>query len=188
MRKKSCLNLDLLEMCSNRGGLVAMAVVAAGNWLGLSARGRKRRRLTATTRAVNPNARSFDLSSTGGPSSIRGCCRAAITCLGDAGGAPVAALGPVGHDAARKANAAACNILPGVHRHAGAFPRTGLTHKEDLESGSRGRRAGRVTAVFEMPNTDRSPPATQALADKGRFAGDNGCTAIVPTSHRAGHA
>ena len=42
----------------------------------------------------------------------------------------------------------------------------GLTHKEDLETGSRGAVLGGVTAVFEMPNTE--PPTTNAaaLADK----------------------
>ena len=34
------------------------------------------------------------------------------------------------------------------------FREPGLTHKEDLETGSRGAVLGGVTAVFEMPNTD----------------------------------
>ena len=51
------------------------------------------------------------------------------------------------------------HLLPGVidsHVH---FREPGLTHKEDLESGSRGAVLGGVTAVFEMPNTesDRRP-------------------------------
>jgi dihydroorotase len=58
------------------------------------------------------------------------------------------------------------HLLPGVmdtHVH---FREPGLTHKEDLESGSRGAVLGGVTAVFEMPNT--IPPTTDApaLADK----------------------
>ena len=54
------------------------------------------------------------------------------------------------------------HMLPGVidsHVH---FREPGLTHKEDLESGSRGAVLGGVTAVFEMPNTD--PPTTTAAA------------------------
>ena len=46
------------------------------------------------------------------------------------------------------------HLLPGVidsHVH---FREPGLTHKEDLEFGSRGAVLGGVTAVFEMPNTD----------------------------------
>jgi dihydroorotase len=62
------------------------------------------------------------------------------------------------------------HLLPGVmdtHVH---FREPGLTHKEDLESGSRGAVLGGVTAVFEMPNT--IPPTTDAaaLADKVKRA------------------
>jgi dihydroorotase len=46
------------------------------------------------------------------------------------------------------------------------FREPGLTHKEDLESGSRGAVLGGVTAVFEMPNTDPLTATAEALADK----------------------
>jgi dihydroorotase len=58
------------------------------------------------------------------------------------------------------------HVLPGVidsHVH---FREPGLTHKEDLESGSRGAVLGGVTAVFEMPNTDPTTTDAGALADK----------------------
>jgi len=58
------------------------------------------------------------------------------------------------------------HVLPGVidsHVH---FREPGLTHKEDLESGSRGAVLGGVTAVFEMPNTDPTTTSAEALADK----------------------
>jgi dihydroorotase len=58
------------------------------------------------------------------------------------------------------------HVLPGVidsHVH---FREPGLTHKEDLESGSRGAVLGGVTAVFEMPNTDPLTVTAEALADK----------------------
>ena len=58
------------------------------------------------------------------------------------------------------------HLLPGVidsHVH---FREPGLTHKEDLESGSRGAVLGGVTAVFEMPNTDPTTTTAAALADK----------------------
>ena len=58
------------------------------------------------------------------------------------------------------------HVLPGVidsHVH---FREPGLTHKEDLESGSRGAVLGGVTAVFEMPNTDPLTMTAEALADK----------------------
>ena len=58
------------------------------------------------------------------------------------------------------------HLLPGVidsHVH---FREPGLTHKEDLESGSRGAVLGGVTAVFEMPNTDPATTSAAAIADK----------------------
>lgn len=58
------------------------------------------------------------------------------------------------------------HLLPGVidsHVH---FREPGLTHKEDLESGSRGAVLGGVTAVFEMPNTDPLTVDVAAIADK----------------------
>jgi dihydroorotase len=62
------------------------------------------------------------------------------------------------------------HLLPGVidsHVH---FREPGLTHKEDLESGSRGAVLGGVTAVFEMPNTDPTTTTAEALADKVKRA------------------
>jgi dihydroorotase len=58
------------------------------------------------------------------------------------------------------------HLLPGVidsHVH---FREPGLTHKEDLESGSRGAVLGGVTAVFEMPNTNPNTTNAAAIADK----------------------
>ena len=67
-------------------------------------------------------------------------------------------------------------VLPGVidsHVH---FREPGLTHKEDLESGSRAAVLGGVTAVFEMPNTDPTTTTAAALEDKlGRAAGRMHC-------------
>jgi len=62
------------------------------------------------------------------------------------------------------------HLLPGVidsHVH---FREPGLTHKEDLESGSRGAVLGGVTAVFEMPNTEPATTTAEALADKVKRA------------------
>jgi dihydroorotase len=62
------------------------------------------------------------------------------------------------------------HVLPGVmdtHVH---FREPGLTHKEDLETGSLGAVLGGVTAVFEMPNTDPLTVTAEALADKVRRA------------------
>src|SRR6516165_1249333 len=58
------------------------------------------------------------------------------------------------------------HILPGVIDTQVHFREPGLTHKEDLETGSRSAVMGGVTAVFEMPNTNPTTTSGQALADK----------------------
>ena len=58
------------------------------------------------------------------------------------------------------------HLLPGVIDTQVHFREPGLTHKEDLESGSLSAVMGGVTAVFEMPNTDPLTVSAQALADK----------------------
>ena len=58
------------------------------------------------------------------------------------------------------------HILPGVMDTQVHFREPGLTHKEDLESGSRGAVLGGVTAVFEMPNTDPLTITADTFADK----------------------
>src|SRR3978361_1422588 len=75
----------------------------------------------------------------------------------------IAALGTL--DAANASEVIDCkglHILPGVIDTQVHFREPGLTHKEDLESGSRSAVMGGVTAVFEMPNTD--PLTTSAAA------------------------
>lgn len=46
------------------------------------------------------------------------------------------------------------HVLPGVIDSQVHFREPGLTHKEDLEAGTRGAALGGVTGVFEMPNTN----------------------------------
>ena len=62
------------------------------------------------------------------------------------------------------------HVLPGVIDSQVHFREPGLTHKEDLETGSRGAVLGGVTAVFEMPNTDPLTVSAEALADKVKRA------------------
>lgn len=57
-------------------------------------------------------------------------------------------------------------VLPGVIDTQVHFREPGLTHKEDLESGSRAAALGGVTAVFEMPNTNPGTTSAEAIADK----------------------
>ncbi len=58
------------------------------------------------------------------------------------------------------------HILPGVIDSQVHFREPGLTHKEDLETGSRAAVLGGVTVVFEMPNTNPLTTTPAALADK----------------------
>ncbi len=57
-------------------------------------------------------------------------------------------------------------MLPGFIDSQVHFREPGLTHKEDLETGSRAAVMGGVTAVFEMPNTDPLTTGAAALEDK----------------------
>ncbi len=58
------------------------------------------------------------------------------------------------------------HILPGVIDTQVHFREPGLTHKEDLETGSRSAVAGGVTSVFEMPNTAPLTTCASTLAAK----------------------
>jgi dihydroorotase len=81
-------------------------------------------------------------------------------------GGRIAAIGEIGAAAAEVIDCRGLHVLPGVidsHVH---FREPGLTHKEDLETGSRGAVLGGVTAVFEMPNTEPTTTDAAALADK----------------------
>ena len=60
------------------------------------------------------------------------------------------------------------HLLPGIIDSQVHFREPGLTHKEDLESGTRGAVLGGVTAVFEMPNTKPSTTTAEAFQDKLR--------------------
>lgn len=53
------------------------------------------------------------------------------------------------------------HVLPGIVDSQVHFREPGLTHKEDLESGTRSAVLGGVTAVMEMPNTN--PPTTDEV-------------------------
>lgn len=57
-------------------------------------------------------------------------------------------------------------ILPGVIDSQVHFREPGLTHKEDIESGTRAALLGGVTSVFEMPNTNPTTSTEQMLKDK----------------------
>jgi dihydroorotase len=79
----------------------------------------------------------------------------------------IAEIGNLGGAAAGEIiDATGLHVLPGVIDTQVHFREPGLTHKEDLETGSRSAVLGGVTAVFEMPNTNPLTVSAEALADK----------------------
>jgi len=79
----------------------------------------------------------------------------------------IAEIGALGSaSAGERLDCRGLHILPGVIDSQVHFREPGLTHKEDLETGSRAAVLGGVTAVFEMPNTDPPTTSARALADK----------------------
>jgi dihydroorotase len=79
----------------------------------------------------------------------------------------IAGIGDLSRASAREAiDCTGLHILPGVIDTQVHFREPGLTHKEDLETGSRAAVLGGVTAVFEMPNTGPPTISAEALADK----------------------
>jgi dihydroorotase len=79
----------------------------------------------------------------------------------------IAAIGDLGRSSAgKRMDCTGLHILPGVIDTQVHFREPGLTHKEDLEHGSRAAVLGGVTAVFEMPNTNPLTTDAAALADK----------------------
>lgn len=66
------------------------------------------------------------------------------------------------------------HLLPGVIDSQVHFREPGLTHKEDLETGTRGALLGGVTAIFEMPNTNPPTTTEELFRDKLKRA-ENRC-------------
>ncbi len=82
-------------------------------------------------------------------------------------GGRIAALGQLsGAAAAEVVDCKGLTLLPGVIDSQVHFREPGLTHKEDLETGSRSAVLGGVTAVFEMPNTVPLTTSAETLAAK----------------------
>lgn len=78
----------------------------------------------------------------------------------------IAAIGEVGNDADEIIDCTGLHILPGIIDTQVHFREPGMTHKEDLQSGSLSAVMGGVTAVFEMPNTNPLTVTRQAFEDK----------------------
>ncbi len=83
----------------------------------------------------------------------------------------ISAIGPRAHvGAAEIIDAKGLHLLPGIIDSQVHFREPGLTHKEDLESGTRGAVLGGVTCVFEMPNTKPSTTTLEHLNQKFQAA------------------
>lgn len=79
----------------------------------------------------------------------------------------IAALGSLGNAVAAKIiDIAHCHVLPGVIDTQVHFREPGLTHKEDLATGTLAAILGGVTTVFEMPNTQPLTLTAALLQDK----------------------
>src|SRR5437763_3041511 len=82
-------------------------------------------------------------------------------------GGRIAAIGSLATgSAAEVIDCKGLHILPGVIDTQVHFREPGLTHKEDLETGSRSAAMGGVAAVFEMPNTDPLTVTEQTFSNK----------------------
>jgi dihydroorotase len=79
----------------------------------------------------------------------------------------IVGLGDLGAaDAGEVVDCTGLHILPGVIDTQVHFREPGLTHKEDLESGSLSAVMGGVTGVFEMPNTNPLTTTRETFEDK----------------------
>ena len=82
-------------------------------------------------------------------------------------GGRIAAVGAAAHTRADEVvDAAGLHLMPGVIDDQVHFRDPGLTHKEDLRTGSRACAAGGVTSCLEMPNTDPQTVTVEALTEK----------------------
>jgi len=82
----------------------------------------------------------------------------------------IVALGDLGPASAGEVvDCTGLHILPGVIDTQVHFREPGLTHKEDLESGSLSAVMGGVTGVFEMPNTNPLTTTRETFEEKIRL-------------------
>jgi dihydroorotase len=82
----------------------------------------------------------------------------------------IVALGDLGAASAGEViDCSGLHVLPGVIDTQVHFREPGLTHKEDLESGSLSAVMGGVTGVFEMPNTNPLTTTRETFEEKIRL-------------------
>ncbi len=81
-------------------------------------------------------------------------------------GGKIVAVGDIGEAKGEVIDCTGLALMPGAIDTQVHFREPGLTHKEDLESGTRAAICGGVTTIFEMPNTDPTTTTADALRDK----------------------
>jgi dihydroorotase len=86
------------------------------------------------------------------------------------GDGKITAIGVVKEDRGEVFDASHLLVMPGVIDPQVHFREPGLTHKEDLHSGSRACAVGGVTSYLEMPNTNPPTIDPEALAFKKQRA------------------
>jgi len=79
-------------------------------------------------------------------------------------------VGQVTGSASETIDAEGLHVLPGIIDSQVHFREPGLTHKEDIESGSKCAALGGVTSFYEMPNTNPSTTTVEALQHKIEIA------------------
>lgn len=85
----------------------------------------------------------------------------------------IASLGSLtSQDSKKTIDATHLTVLPGVIDSQVHFREPGLTHKEDIESGSRAAILGGVTTYFEMPNTNPPTTTKELFEDKLKIAAE----------------
>ena len=86
----------------------------------------------------------------------------------------ISLIGKIDNNKAKKIyNMKNLTILPGCIDSQVHFREPGLTHKEDINSGTKGAILGGITSVFEMPNTNPSTSTVEALNEKLKIANTN---------------
>ena len=78
----------------------------------------------------------------------------------------IAEIGTISGPARETLDVTGLHIFAGVIDTQVHFREPGMTHKEDLESGTRAAIHGGVTSIFEMPNTIPTTTTREALKDK----------------------
>ena len=74
--------------------------------------------------------------------------------------------GNLNYTADKILNLKGLTVLPGAIDSQVHFREPGMTHKEDLDTGTQAALLGGITSVFEMPNTNPSTSTTEAFNEK----------------------